>query len=470
MAVVASAVADAVGGGVLGTILGGAATGALVGGVSSAISGGNVINGIVNGGVGGAVAGSVFSGISALASTANAAQAGVQLTDAEASALQTAQTAGGVTNLPPALQSAAQSALQKYAAKGINALTGAGVAGTALGGIVAANAATQSANTIAGGAVAAANVLAPAATAAANIQSSAATQSANTLATGATTAAQQQVAGETNALGTAGTTLAAQTANQQPYMSAGTTALQTLSAGLQPGGQFNTPFTMSDATNSAAYQFALQQGTQALNNTDAAKTGTLNSNNIQDNITFAEGTASTYEQQAFNQWLQSNNLTLAALQQQVATGQTSTAQLQTALAQYGVGAETIQQNIGTSNAAGTTGAANATAAGQVGAAKYTAAGITGAANATAAGLTGQANALGAGQAQVGNIATQTASDIGNQLSTAGGLSYLPTPTTPAATTNTIPMGSAVNNSTTLNDLQSNPNGTLNSSGVLIPMP
>jgi hypothetical protein len=469
MAVVASAVADAVGGGALGTILGGAAAGAAVGGITSAISGGNIINGIVNGGVGGAVAGSVFSGISALASTANAAQAGVSLTDGEASALQTAQTAGGVSNLPPQLQAAANSALQKYAAKGINALTGAGVAGTALGGIVAANAASQSASTIAGGAVAAANVLAPAATAAANIQAGAATQSANTLATGATTAAAQQVAGETNALGTANSVLGTQTTNQQPYMKAGTDALATLAAGLAPGGQFNKPFTMADATNSEAYKFALAQGTQALNNTDAAKNGTLNSNNIQDNITFAEGTASTYEQQAFNQWLQANNLTLGALQSQVASGQLSTAQLQTALAQYGVSSETINQNIGTSNAAGTTGAANATAAGEVGAAKYTAAGITGAANATAAGLTGQANAIGAGQAQVGNIATQTMSDIGNQLSTAGSLA-MPTPTAVPNTTNTIPMGGQVNNSTTTNDLITNPNGTPNSSGVLIPTP
>ena len=322
-------------------------------------------------------------------------------------------------------------------AQGINA---AGTAG-------AIQAAQASGNTLAQGAVGAANILAPAATEAAGIQANAATGSANTLSTAATQAAAgqaaaaqkaaqlkaagytdaaaAQIAGLTAAKGDLSSMTAQATANQQPYMNAGAQALQTLSAGLMPGGQFNKPFSMADAQNMPAYQFALQQGRSAIDSTAAAKGGALSSNAINAQTTFAEGTAAQYEQQAFNQWLAQNNLTLGALQNMVNTGQVSVQSLQSVLAQAGVSMATLDQNIGTANATGIQGAANANAtgvtdsagftaggvkdaanaqaAGQTGAAKYTAGGVVDSAAARAAGVSGAASGIASGDTAVANI-------------------------------------------------------------------
>jgi hypothetical protein len=317
---------------------------------------------------------------------------------------------------------------------------------------VQANAATQSANTLADAYKSAGSVQAGAATQAGQQLSMADQQAANMLAGGYTAAAGQQVAGMNQAIGTAGNVLAQQTALQQPYIGAGTQALDTLSKGLLPGGQFNRGFTMADAQNMPAYQFALEQGKQAID-ASAARGGTqLSSNNINSLTTFAEGTAAQYQQQAFNQWLAQNNLTLGGLQNMVHTGQVSASQLQNALQQYGVSAETIQQNIGAAQGAGTLGAAKAVstgitnsaqdlakqnslaagftgqgilgagqslAAGQVGSAGYTAGGITGAANANAAGVIGVGNATASSTTSQGNIMGAGLSNIGNQLFTMG---------------------------------------------------
>lgn len=316
-----------------------------------------------------------------------------------------------------------------------------GLAGNVLGSKYAANTAGIASEQQAASARNAAGILAPAATQAAGLQANAATQSANqlssgylqsanTLAGGYTDAANQSVAGMNQALGTAKDVLGQQSALQQPYIGAGTQALDTLSKGLLPGGQFNRGFTMADAQNMPAYQFALEQGKQAID-ASAARGGTqLSSNNINSLTTFAEGTAAQYQQQAFNQWMAQNNLTLGGLQNMVHTGQVSASQLQNALQQYGVSAETIQQNIGAAQGAGTLGAAKANAAGQMGSAQslaagtagaagYAAGGITGAANANAAGVMGVGNATSSGTAAQGNIMGAGLSNIGNQLFTMG---------------------------------------------------
>ncbi|MDB5975141.1 MAG: hypothetical protein JWR07_1901 [Nevskia sp.] len=339
---------------------------------------------------------------------------------------------------------------------------------TLLNGAATSNAATSAANQTAAGAGQAASILSPAQIAAAKLQSDAATSAGNILSNSALSAGKMQadastaagnrlstaygtattdrVAGLTDALGTTKGVLAQQTANQQPYMMAGTQALAELSKDLQPGGKFNTTFTMADAQNMPAYQFAKDEGLSTMNNAAAAGGMQLSSANIRNLTQFAEGNAAQYEQQAFNQWLQQNNLTLGALQNMVNTGQVSTQQLQGALAQYGVSASTIQDAIGTAQASGalgsaqalntgqtdaakylaggTTGSGNALAAGTVGSAGYTAQGITGSANALANGTVAQANANAAGTVANSNIISSGINAVGNILDKA----FTPTPT------------------------------------------
>ena len=140
----------------------------------------------------------------------------------------------------------------------------------------------------------------------------------------------------------------ANAAAQAPWQQAGTQALGTLQAGLAPGGQFSQQFTMADATNSPAEQEAIKQGQLAIDNSMAAKTGVLNSNEIDQQMRQAEDTASQYEGQAFNQYNTQQMQQLGATQSLAGVGQTAS------------------QNIGSTNANSILAAGNAGAAGTVG--------------------------------------------------------------------------------------------------------
>lgn len=118
--------------------------------------------------------------------------------------------------------------------------------------------------------------------------------------------------------------IAYQERTQRPWMEAGQFALGQLQQGLSPGGQFTGQFTMADAQNSAAEQHALQQGTQAIQNSAAAKGGLLNSNTLQDLVEYGQANAAQYQNQAFNQYLAQRNANLAPLQSLAGLGQTST--------------------------------------------------------------------------------------------------------------------------------------------------
>lgn len=277
----------------------------------------------------------------------------------------------------------------------------------------------DAADAAAGGYMAAGNILSPAELEAGRIQSEAATESAGILSKGAKAGAEQQVAGLKTGMQTVADTLAQQKLLQQPFQSAGTSALQELSAKLAPGGDFNRPFTMADAQNMPAYQFALSQGKEAINNAAAAGGLQLSSANIESLGKFAEGVASQYEQQAFNQWLQQNNLTMTGLQNLINSGQVSTGQLMQALSQAGISTASAQQLIGQAQAGGTTGAAEAEAAGVTGSAAAKAAGITGSASALASGLTGAAGARAQEATNKANVMSSGLTGIGSLVLGAG---------------------------------------------------
>ena len=109
----------------------------------------------------------------------------------------------------------------------------------------------------------------------------------------------------------------------QPYTTTGAAANQQLATGLQAGGQFNKPFSMADATNSDAEKYARTVGIDALQNSALAKGGLLGTNALVGIEDFAAKNAAQYQNQAFNQNLQQNQLAMGGLENLSGTGATT---------------------------------------------------------------------------------------------------------------------------------------------------
>lgn len=157
--------------------------------------------------------------------------------------------------------------------------------------------------------------------------------------------------------------------DQAPWRQAGGAAVDQLSQGTQPGGQFATPFTLQQFQQDPATQFAIQQGQEAIGNSAAAKGTSLSPNTLKDLSSFTVGT----ENQFYNQWLgqqmnqrqqQFNQLSSLAGLGQSSVNATGNAGIQTG--------NMIGQN--------TIGAGNALAAGQVGQANAWSGGLNNAFN------------------------------------------------------------------------------------------
>jgi hypothetical protein len=121
-------------------------------------------------------------------------------------------------------------------------------------------------------------------------------------------AAQEQIAADQQAQGALQNNENQGMSNLQPYMAAGNQATGTLSQMLsQPGQGLLTPwtqqFTAPTAAQAAAtpgYQFQLQQGENALQNSAAAQGGLLSGGTLAGMNNYAQGVASTNYQNTFN--------------------------------------------------------------------------------------------------------------------------------------------------------------------------
>ena len=102
--------------------------------------------------------------------------------------------------------------------------------------------------------------------------------------------------------------------NVQPYLTAGQTGIQNVAGEVAPGGLATQRFTMADATNSPAEQFAQQRASEATQNSAAAKGGLLGINTQRELQDQAAGIASQYQNQAYQQWNQQNQQEIAANQ------------------------------------------------------------------------------------------------------------------------------------------------------------
>jgi hypothetical protein len=164
------------------------------------------------------------------------------------------------------------------------------------------------------------------------------------------------------------------TGQEKPFMQGGYGAMSALEYGLGTGpntstakggtglgyGSLTTPFTTDNWKQlSPMYNFDVQQGRQGVLNQDASQQGSLSGSAAKDLINYNQGAANQSFGQAFNQYqTQQGNIfnrlsTIATLGQNAAA---NTGYQGTALAGQQA---TAAQNIGTSLAGGTVGAANA---------------------------------------------------------------------------------------------------------------
>lgn len=154
--------------------------------------------------------------------------------------------------------------------------------------------------------------------------------------------------------------------SQSPDASA-TTAFQTWIKGNQSGnlagpggwqyggpGALDKPFAPTDLQNTPGYQFTLNQGLDAINNTASARGGVGGGNQLKAITDYAEGLASTTYQQQLQDYMAQQNQQLGALQNVAGSGQNAVSGLAAA-----------GQNAATNAGNALIGAGNATSAGQI---------------------------------------------------------------------------------------------------------
>lgn len=228
--------------------------------------------------------------------------------------------------------------------------------GSILSGLIGGNAAGKSSNT-----------LAKAGTAASNLAGQAGSQAQ---------AAQQQQ-------------LKQEGANEQPFVGAGQQAVGSLSNLLAPGGSltqgygsFNAPTGVTEQ-NDPGYQFRLQQGQNALQNSAAARGGLLSTGTAKNLNDYAQGAASQEYGNVYNRALG----TYQTNQNNFNTNNSNLYNRLFGTAQLGQGAASSLNNVqqsGTNNLTGNL----------LGTAQIQGNDLMGVGNAQAAGTIGQANALG----------------------------------------------------------------------------
>lgn len=243
---------------------------------------------------------------------------------------------------------------------------------------------------------------------------SAATNAGNTLAKAAGQASQSQLAAGSQAQGdisneinTAGQTLS-------PYTSLGQNAAGQLNNQLGSLTQgwnqtFSAP-TAAQAAQTPGYQFQLQQGLNALQNSAAARGGLLSSGTSKNLLNYANGLASTNYQNTFGNALQAYDTN----QNTYNTNRNTAYGMLTGATQLGQNAAESQNatQAGLTNSLASNITGNQQVANQdlLGGAQAQAAGIVGGTNALTSGLSGAGNALGQAATLQGILGAQNASN------------------------------------------------------------
>lgn len=192
----------------------------------------------------------------------------------------------------------------------------------------------------------------------------------NRASSAAQSAAQMQADAANNATAAQQAALERQLALQQPFTTAGTTAVNQLSKMTQPGGAATKEFKYSPFRYTAdpGYAFRMREGLNAMNATAAARGGLISGNALKAGQVYGQEMGSQEYGNAFNRYLQN----YANAQNTFQLNRNNLLDPLKFLTNIGqAGASNQAANVGsfgTSQAANTMGAANALAAGQVGSA------------------------------------------------------------------------------------------------------
>jgi hypothetical protein len=146
----------------------------------------------------------------------------------------------------------------------------------------------------------------------------------------------------------------------QPFVDAGTHATQRLEDGFS-SGRLGGNFTPSDylSNKDPGYGFQLEQGQQALQNSQAAGSGIMSGSALKGLIGYNQGMASTGYQNAYDRWLNTQKNTYSQLQGQQVIGQNAANGVGTTGATAAGGMASSYNGIGNAQASGQVGAANA---------------------------------------------------------------------------------------------------------------
>jgi len=149
--------------------------------------------------------------------------------------------------------------------------------------------------------------------------------------------------------------------NVQPFIGEGQQASGYLSQLLAPGGQLTKSFSPQDylANQDPSYGFMKDIGLQTMNAQAGAGSGALSGAAQKGLASWAENYASTGYQNAYDRWMQQQNATYGRLMGMSQLGQGSALGLGQIGAGYAGNIANVQTGMGSAQAAGTIGQANA---------------------------------------------------------------------------------------------------------------
>lgn len=137
---------------------------------------------------------------------------------------------------------------------------------------------------------------------------------------------------------------------QQPFYEAGVNALGQYVQGIQPGGTLARDFTLADYQADPGYAFRLQEGIKALDRSAAARGGLLSGNQLRGVNEYGQNLASQEFGNAYNRFINQQNVRRNALASLAGLGQTTAGALNTLGSQYGANTANLAMNQATNQA------------------------------------------------------------------------------------------------------------------------
>jgi hypothetical protein len=137
-----------------------------------------------------------------------------------------------------------------------------------------------------------------------------------------------------------------QQALQEPWRQAGIGGLNRLTAGLAPGGEFDTKFSQTNWMQDPGYGFRLAEGQKALDRQLAAGGKMFGGGALKAGMNYNQGAASQEYQNAFNRFYTERANQLNPLQSLAGVGQTASNALTNAAGAYGTNASGIYGQMG----------------------------------------------------------------------------------------------------------------------------